>query len=109
MDCTTCKKHYTQGGNCREQKQSCLFYDEEEKGKMIQTTFSFKMDSLAETPIITQGSKVMIQDNSCNIEITIIRINWINLKTMMCNVDAYYHENEKPHCEKIKSFKIVKQ
>lgn len=107
MDCYTCKKHYSQGGKCMEEKNNCLFYEKEPRGKMIRTDFSFQLDHLAETPIIKYNSKVIFDDNGTDIEMVIIKINWINLKTMMCNVTAEYHENEKPRCEKMKIFKIV--
>lgn len=108
MDCDTCKKHYSQGGRCMENKKNCLYYEEEPRGKMIRTTLSFCLDSSAETPIIKYGSKVIFDDNGKSVEMTIIKINWINLETMICNIDAEYHEMEKPRFEKRKNFKIVK-
>lgn len=108
MNCNTCKKHYTQSGKCTENKKNCLFYEEEPRGKMIRTTLSFEMDNRAETPIIKYNSKVIFEEDGKDIEMAIIKINWINLKTMICNVDVEYHENEKPHFEKIKMFTIVK-
>ena len=107
MKCLTCKKHYTQNGKCREEKKNCFYYDEEPRGKMVRTTFTFKLDSSAKTPIIKYGSKVVFEDNNYEIEMTIIKINWINLETMMCNVDAEYHKNEMPRFEKIKQFKVI--
>ena len=109
MNCLTGKKHYSQSGRCREDKKNCLYYEEEPRGKMVRTTFSFKLDSSAETPVIRYGSKVVFEDNHCEFEMAIIKINWINLKTMMCNVDAEYHENERPRFEKVRQFKIIKK
>lgn len=107
MSCETCKKNYTQGGKCVENKKNCLFYEEEQRGKMIRTSFTFALDSRAETPIIKYNSKVIFEDDGKDIEMTIIKINWINLETMMCNVDAEYHQNEIPRFEKLKMFKLV--
>lgn len=109
LDCRTCKKHYSQVGRCMGNKENCLFYENEPRGKMIRTTLSFEMNNMAETPIIKYNSKVIFEDNGKDIEMTIIKINWINLKTMICNVDVEYHENEMPHFEKVKMFKIVNQ
>ena len=107
MDCVTCKRHFTQSGKCSDNKKNCLFYENEPRGKMIRTHFTFEMTDIADTPIIKSGSKVIFEDKGKNIEMTIARINWINLKSMICNVDAYYHENEQPYFEKMKIFKIV--
>lgn len=90
-----------------DKKRNCLMYENEPKGKMVMTSLSFLMDSSAETQIIKYGSKVVFDDNGKDVEMTIIKINWINLETMICNVDAEYHENEKPYFEKRKMFKIV--
>ena len=108
MECLTCKKHYSQGGKCMLEKRNCLLYEHEPKGKMCRTSITFEMVSNAETPIFKYNSKVNFEDKGRTIEMTIIKINWINLKEMTCNVDAEYHENEKPYFEKIKMFKVVK-
>lgn len=108
MECLTCKKHFSQGGNCTRNKNNCLLYDEEIRGKKIRITFSFKITDYAETPIIKYGSKVMFDDNGKDVEMTIIRINWINLDTMICNVEAEYYENEMPRFVKRRRFKLVK-
>lgn len=108
MECLTCKKHYSQSGRCMEEKRNCLLYEHEPRGKMCRTTFTFKMASNAETPIIKYNSKVTIEDKGRTVEMTIIKINWINLEKMTCNVDAEYHENEKPHFEKVKIFRVVR-
>lgn len=34
-ECLTCKKHYSQGGDCWEHKRNCLYYDKEPRGKMM--------------------------------------------------------------------------
>ena len=108
MDCLTCKRHYTQNGNCTEGKKNCLFYEEEPRGKMIRTNFSFKLENFAETPIIKSGAKMLFEEDNKTIEMIIISINWINLKTMMCNVNAKYYENNAPRFVKMKKYKIVK-
>ena len=108
MECLTCKKHFSQGGNCMENKHNCLMYDEEPRGRILRTNIMFKIDNNAETPIIKYGSKVKFIDNGKEIEMTIININWVNLETMICSVEADYYELEKPYCEKKKIFKIIK-
>lgn len=107
MECLTCKKHYSQGGYCYEKKKNCLFYEDEPRGKVLRTDFTFKMNCNAETPVIKYGSKLLITENCKDIVITVIKINWINMETFLCNVDANYYENEQPRCEKIKKFKVV--
>lgn len=107
MDCYTCKKHLSQGGKCYEKSKNCLFYEKEPRGKMVRTKISFEMDRQAVTPIIKNGAKVIFTEDGKDIEFTIRKINSINLETMMCNVDAEYHENEKPKFERIKMFKVV--
>lgn len=107
MDCELCKKSYYQWGKCHEHKKNCLFYEEEPKGKMIRATFTFDMSSEAETPILKYGSKVIFEDRGKSFEVVVIKINWINLERMTCNIDCEYHENERPYCEKVKMFKLV--
>ena len=107
MDCKLCKKSFYQGGRCSENKKNCLFYEEEPRGKMIRANFTFEMNSDAETPILKYNSKVIFEDRGKAFEVTIIKINWINLEKMTCNVDCEYHENEIPYCEKIKLFKVL--
>lgn len=108
MECCTCKRHYTQGGKCYENAKNCLFYQEEPRGKMISTSLTFEMNSEAKTPEIRPGSQVIFEEKGKEIEMTVEKINWINLKNMMCNVNVAYHEQEQPKFEKVKRFKIVK-
>lgn len=75
-ECLTCKKHYSQGGDCWEHKRNCLYYDKEPRGKMMMTTFSFEMRSDAENTLVKQGEKLIIDDPGKEIEITIIKINY---------------------------------
>lgn len=110
-ECLICKKHYSQGGKCIENKKNCLLFDEEPKGKMVRGNFTINIfnNGNAETPILKYDSKIVINDGGKNIEMTVIKINWINLSTGMCNISADYHENEMPKCEiKKKKFKIIK-
>lgn len=107
MDCELCKKSFYQGGRCLQNKKNCLLYDEEPRGKMIRATFTFEMNSYAETPILKYGSKIVFEDRGKTFEVTVIKINWINLEKMTCNIDCEYHEKEMPHCEKIKMFKVI--
>lgn len=107
MNCETCKRSLMQGGKCCEKKSNCLFYENEPRGKMVRSSFRFEMSSNATYPIIKYNSKVVFEDNGNAFEVTIKKINWINMETMICSVDCEYHENEKPYCEKKKMFKIV--
>lgn len=108
MECLTCKKHFSQGGYCCKNKYNCLWYDEEPRGRMIRTNINFEIVSGVETPIIRPGENVIIDDSGQEIEMGILRINWINLDTMLCNVSVCYHESESPRFERKKMFKIVK-
>lgn len=111
-ECLICKKHYTQGGKCCCDKKNCLLFEEEPKGKMIRGEFQIDIfdSEYAETPIIRNGSKITIDDKGNYIEMTVMEIDWINLKTGRCCIAADYHENEMPRCEKKKKiFKVVKQ
>lgn len=83
-ECLTCKKHYSQGGDCWEHKRNCLYYDKEPRGKMMRTTFSFEMKSDAENTLIKQGEKLIIDNPGKEIEITIIQINWVDMENMVC-------------------------
>lgn len=109
LECLTCKKHYSQGGDCWEHKRNCLYYDKEPRGKMMRTTFSFEMISDAENTLIKQGEKLIINYSGKEIEITIIKINWVEMENMVCNVTGMYHENEEPMHEKIKKFRVVRK
>lgn len=108
-ECLTCKKHYSQGGKCWENKRNCLFYEVEPRGKMVRTNITFGIDVSAETPVLKYNSHIAFEEDGETIEMVCIKINWVNLKTRRCNIDAEYHENEKPRFEKRKMFKIIIQ
>lgn len=95
MDCSECQHHYSQNGKCIENKNNCLYYLEEPRGKMLRTNFSFTILADAETPVIKPGAIINIEENGRTIGLKVIRINWINLDTMTCNIEAFYH---KPFC-----------
>ena len=97
MECLTCKKHFSQGGRCFENVRNCLHYEEEPRGKMVRTELTFRIDADVETPVIKFGEKILVSDN------------WINLRDMLCNVSADYHENEMPRFEKTKKFNVVER
>ncbi len=63
-------------------------------GKCSDPIFSFTILEDAETPVIKPGSIINIEENEKVIELKVIRINWINLDTMTCNIEAFYHEKE---------------
>lgn len=107
MKCLTCKKHWSQGGRCSGNVRNCLHYEEEPRGKMVRTELSFRMDAEAETPVVRFGEKILVSDGSKAVEMTVVKINWVNLRDMLCNVSADYHENEMPRFEKEKKFKAL--
>ena len=107
-NCYICTNHYSQGGKCYENKDNCLFFIEEPRGKMVRTTLTFELNCNAETSIISYNRKIIIEDKGKYIEMTVIRINWFNLKNMTCNVDVEYHENEMPSFERKKLFQIIR-
>lgn len=107
LECLTCKKHWSHGGRCSENVSNCLHYEEEPRGKMVRTELTFHMDTEAETPVIKFGEKILVSDGSKAVEMSVIKINWVNLQDMLCNVTAEYHENEMPRFEKTKKFKVV--
>lgn len=107
-ECLKCKNHYTQGGSCNLSKNNCLMFDEEQRGKIIRTNLTFDIDVVASTPIIKHNSKVKFDDkNGTVIEMTIIKINVLNLTKRLCNVTVEYYENEMPFIEKKRKFKII--
>ena len=101
MDCSRCQHHYSQNGKCMENKNNCLFYLEEPRGKMLTILED------AETPVIKPGSIINIEENEKVIELKVIRINWINLDTMTCNIEAFYHEKEAPISVRRKNFRVI--
>lgn len=110
-ECLTCKKHYTQGGKryLGQEHDNCLLYENEPRGKMIRTKVVFDIDvDNPETPIIKSGQKILCEEDGKTIELTCAKINWLDLETRRCDIDAYYHENEKPKFEIMKMFEIVK-
>lgn len=109
-DCLICKKHYTQNGKCSCNKKNCLLFEEEPRGRMVRGDFKFSIfGEEKETPILKYNSKIMIEEHGKSIELTVIKINWINLNTGICSVSADYHESEMPKCEKRKKiFQIIK-
>ena len=110
-ECLICKKHYTQGGKCMSDKKNCLLFEEEPRGKMIRGDFIINIldNENAETPILKYNARIVVNDSGRNIEMTVIKINWINLETGMCGMSADYHESEMPKCEiKKKILKIIK-
>ena len=58
MDCSECQHHYSQNGKCIENKNNCLYYLEEPRGKMLRTNFSFTILADAETPVIKPGAMI---------------------------------------------------
>lgn len=62
MDCSRCQHHYSQNGKCMENKNNCLFYLEEPRGKMLRSNFSFTILEDAETPVIKPGSIINIEE-----------------------------------------------
>ena len=90
-----------------ENKNNCLFYLEEPRGKMLRSNFSFIILEDAETPVIKPGSIINIEENGKVIELKVIRINWINLNTMTCNIEAFYHEKEAPISVRRKNFRVI--
>lgn len=50
-----------------------------------------------------------LDDPDKEIEITIIKINWVDMENMVCNVTGKYHENEEPMHERIKKFRVVRK
>ena len=67
------------------------------------------MRSDAENTLVKQGEKQNKDDPGKEIEITIIKINWVDMGNMVCNVTGKYHENEEPMHEKIKKFRVVRK
>lgn len=106
-ECLICKNHYSQSGKCDENKNNCLMFDEEPRGKKIQTKLTFKLDTDSVAEIVKYNSKLIFDDNGKEFEMTVIKINWINLEKMTCNITAEYHENEKPYFEKKRMFKLI--
>ena len=108
LECLTCKKHISQGGKCYSNKMNCLLYENEPRGKMIRTNITFGIGENYETKLIKFGEPILLEENGKTIEMVCIKINWINLEKMTCNITAEYHENETPKFEMKKKFKIVK-
>ena len=58
----------------------------------------------------THGQKkniINIEENGRVIELKVIRINWINLDTMTCNIEAFYHEKEAPISVRRRNFRVI--
>lgn len=107
-ECLTCKKHYSQGGKCYENKKNCLYYDSEPRGKMVSTKIVLKMDTEPETPLIAPDRRIVIDDCGRDLEMRVNKINWMNLNTCEFCITAEYHENEAPRFERKKHFKVIK-
>lgn len=108
-ECFRCKKHYTQSGRCTGSVRNCLMFDEEPRGKMVRTELNIRLSDNAETYIIKYNSKIVLDDGkNRTVEMTVIKINSLDLKKWICNITAEYHENEKPTFERKKQFKFVK-
>lgn len=107
-ECLRCKKHYTQGGTCNLSKNNCLMFDEEPRGKMIRTNVTFGIDIIAETPVVKRDSKINFDDvNGKVVEMTVIKINALDLNKRLCSVTVEYHEKETPFFERKKCFKLL--
>jgi hypothetical protein len=107
-ECLICKKHYSQSGKCSSDRKNCLLFEEEPRGKMIRTELTFSIDAEPETPLIKYNSKVAFEDKGKAVEMTIIKINWLDLSRRICNVTAEYHEKEMPYFERKAMFKLVR-
>lgn len=108
-ECLICKHHVTQSGDCSMNVCNCLFFEEEPRGKMIQTNLYFTLDDRnASTPLFQRNSKIVILDGYREIEAKVIRINWVDLQKRKMCVCVEYHENEMPSFELRKNFRLVK-
>lgn len=86
-----------------------MMFDEEEKGKMIRSTFRFEITNGTETPIIKSGNYIsFIEKNGRSYAVRVAKINWVNMDTMIICVEADYHEKEMPKKELIKKFRLIK-
>lgn len=107
-ECLRCKKHYTQGGTCQLSKNNCLMFEEEPRGKMIRTNVRFRVDITGETPVIKRDAKINFVDTKGKaVEMTVIKINSLDLNERLCSVTVDYHENETPLFERKKYFKLL--
>ena len=109
-ECLICKKHYTQEGKCPGGRKNCLMFIEEPKGKKIRGTFRIEMNSNAETSIIKPFAKISLTDTKGKDFVAdVIKINWVNMSSMILSIDADYYEAEMPTCEKKKKmFRVLK-
>lgn len=109
MDCLTCKQHFSQGGECFVNKNNCLFYKNEPRGKMIYTKVKILIDSPRsfETPVIESGAKIVLEDKGKALEVFVTKVISINLNDRHCDIEISYHEKEMPSFEKRKLFRTV--
>ena len=111
MDCSECQHHYSRNGKCIENKNS----NEAEVSNCINNGNVFGGEEAAgitiladaETPVIKPGAIINIEENGRTIGLKVIRINWINLDTMTCNIEAFYHDKEAPIFVRRKNFRVI--
>ena len=105
-ECLICKKHYTQGGDCYlDNKRNCLMYENEPRGKMVETDITLSLGfglTPPATPLFKFGETIWLTDNLGDWEVKCIAINWIDLSTREFNITVDYHENDRPIREKKK-------
>lgn len=104
-ECLICKKHYTQGGDCYMDKRNCLMYENEPRGKMVETdiTLSLGFNPIPPaTPLIKFGETIWLVDDLGDWEVKCIKINWIDLSKRLFNITVDYHENDRPERGKTK-------
>lgn len=106
-ECFVCKKHYTQGGRCSENRINCLLFDKELRGKKIRGTFRFVMDRDTETKVIKPLTIIQFIENGREFEAEVIKINHVDMEKWMMSIDVDYYELEMPKFEKKKLFKVV--
>lgn len=96
-ECEICKKYFMQGGRCHGGIRNCLYFDKESRGRMIQDTFLINY-GWNPSVLIKRGETLETKDG---MEITIVRVEYVDFSARQVCVVARYHESEKtPECRR---------
>lgn len=108
-ECELCKKSYTQGGRCMDNKRNCLMFEEEPRGKMKRAKILLPFDFDGVYGTVKCFNEVTLIADGCEFQATVIKITEVNIDKAEIYMEIDYHEKDwEPKSERVKKFKIVK-
>lgn len=109
LECDYCKRYVMQGGTCYENKQNCLMFDREPRGRVKRTKVIVPFDFDGKYGTIKYHGKVTLVDGNQEFEVTVIKILEVDIDNAEIHMEVDYHENDwEPKTERVKKFRVIK-